>query len=552
MPDVFHTLINHDLEMLKIIAGKWGFSPEATSQADIAREISTRFMDPLEFGKTLEVLPDDCRECLIILSGMGGKLLWSEFLRRYGAIREMGIARRSRETPFETPASVAEVLWYHGLIGKAFLKGEDELQEYAFIPDEIIALLPKGHTPSPGQTVISVDQDTLPVIHLANDRILDHLTSYLAAVRSGRNLEELKNEFKQPTLRECERLLISCGLLDTTANLHPDAVKTFLAEPRAAALCFLFTKWLSSTIYDELRLMPGIITEGIWKNDPLKTRQTLIERINALAGTTWWRIDSFMANIKRTLPYYQRPAGDFESWMIRSEKTGASLRGFEHWDHVDGALIRFLILGPLHWLGFLDLGGTRKGMLPEAFRLSNMANSLIANKPPEGLAIEGGTVTALRNGKITCPREVPRAVRYQLARFCEAGGVNDRGYLYQITADSLKNAANQGLLAEQLTTLLTRHAGGAMPASLVTALQRWAMHGTQLSLKQTILLRVTSPEILIEIRNSPVGRFLGEPLNPTTVILPATAVEKIIPRLMELGYLCEWDEGLLSVLPDKE
>ena len=298
--------------------------------------------------------------------------------------------------------------------------------------------------------------------------------------------------------------------------------------------------------------MPGIITEGIWKNDPLKTRQTLIERINALAGTTWWRIDSFMANIKRTLPYYQRPAGDFESWMIRSEKTGASLRGFEHWDHVDGALIRFLILGPLHWLGFLDLGGTRKGMLPEAFRLSNMANSLIANKPPEGLAIEGGTVTALRNGKITCPREVPRAVRYQLARFCEAGGVNDRGYLYQITADSLKNAANQGLLAEQLTTLLTRHAGGAMPASLVTALQRWAMHGTQLSLKQTILLRVTSPEILIEMRNSPVGRFLGEPLNPTTVILPATAVEKIIPRLMELGYLCEWDEGLLSVLPDKE
>jgi len=353
-------------------------------------------------------------------------------------------------------------------------------------------------------------------------------------------------------LQECGILLICCGLLDSTAHLHPDAIKTFLAEPRSDALCFLFKNWFSSTIFNELRLMPGIIPEGIWKNDPLKTRQVLMERIMLLDGSTWWRIDSFTANIKRTLPFYQRPAGDFESWMIRSEKTGTSLRGFEHWDQVDGALIRYLIQGPLHWLGFLDLGSTRKGVLPEAFRLSHMANNLMANKPPEGLVIEGGSITALRNGKITCPRDVPRAVRYQLARFCETGGVNDRGYLYQITASSLKNASNQGLQAEQLSTLLTRHAGGAMPVSLVTALQRWTTNGSQASLKQVVLLRVTSLEILTEIRNSPIGRFLGEPLNPTTVILPATAVEKIIPRLMELGYICEQDEGLLSVHPVKE
>jgi hypothetical protein len=552
MPDVFHTLINLDLEMLKIIAGKWGFYPEAIDQAEIARELTARFLDPLEFRRTLEVLPVESRDCLIVLSGMGGRLLWSEFLRRYGSIREMGIARRSRETPFETPASVAEVLWYHGLIGKAFLKGEDELLEYAYMPDEIIKLLPEGQTPIPGLMVSAAEQSMLPVIHPANDRILDHLTSYLATVRSGRNLEELKNEFKQPSLRECEQLLICCGLIDTASKLFPDKVKTFLAEPRNNALCLLFTNWYQSRIFNELRLMPGIITEGIWKNDPLKTRQALIEKIMALDGSTWWRIDSFIANIKRTLPYYQRPAGDFESWMIRSEKSGASLRGFEHWDQVDGTLIRYLIQGPLHWLGFLDLGGARKGMSPEAFRLSPMAINLISNKAPESLVIESGSITVLRSGKITCPREVPRVVRYQLARFCEASGVNDKGYLYQITAASLKNATDQGLQAEQLSSLLARHAGGSLPASLVTALQHWTTNGSQASLKPVVLLRVTSPEIMIEIRNSPIGRFLGEPLNPTTVILPSSAVEKIIPRLMELGYICEQDGTLLSIHPDKE
>ncbi len=552
MPDVFHTLLNYDPEMLKIIAGKWGFSPLTTEQADIAREMTERFLDPLEFERMLEVLPADSRECLSDLARLGGRLLWSEFLRRYGAIREMGIARRNREAPYESPANRAEELWYHGLIGKAFLKGKDGLQEYAYLPDEILKFLSEGQLSPPGFSVAAFEQDTLAVIHPASDRILDHLTSYLAAKRSGRNLEGVINEFKQPSLRECEQLLICCDLLNANGDPFPDAIKNFLAKSRGNSLCFLFARWFSSKVFNELWLMPGIIPEGTWMNDPIGAREALVERIVGLDGSTWWRIDSFMASIKQTLPYYQRPAGDFESWMIRSAQTGASLRGFEYWDQVDGALIRYLILGPLHWLGVLDLGSTRKGAAPEAFRLSRMAGSLTANKPPEDLAAENGSITVLRNGKISCPRNVQRAVRYQLARFCEADGVNDRGYLYKLTAGSLKNAMSQGLLAEQLSSLLARHAGGAMPASLASALQRWAANGAQTSLEQVVLLRVTSPDILTEIRKSPIGRFLGEQLNPTTVILPATAVEKIIPRLMELGYICEQENGLLSVHADQE
>jgi hypothetical protein len=552
MPDLLHTLITHDLDMLKIIAGKWGLPLRNTKQADAAKELASGILAPGEMERIMEEMPGEAHECVLYLSGTGGKLLWSDFVRRFGAIREMGIARRNREAPYITPASAAETLWYDGIVGRAFLKVNDELQEFAYIPEDLLDMIPKDHIDISGRPVASLDQNRLHLIRNADDRILDHLTSYLAVIRSGRNPQVLTSEFKQPSLVECAQLLSCSNLLDVYGNPHPDAVKNFLAKTRGEALSLLFTKWRSSSSYNDLRLVPGLVLEGLWKNDPLKTRQILMERILGLNKTTWWEIDSFIAQVKLMSPDFQRPAGDFDSWMIRSEKTGSNLSGFEHWDQVDGALIRYMIGGPLHWLGFVDLGAPGSSSPPEAFRFSRMADRLTRDQPPDGLAIEAGHITALRNGKLTCPRIVPRAVRYQLARFCDHAGVNDKGYLYQITSKSLKQATDQGLLTDHLITLLTRHSGGALPASLLTALQRWAKDGTQASLKRIVILRVANSEMLMEIRRSPIGRFLGEVMNSTTVLVPATAAEKIIPRLMELGYLCELDEGMLSVQSDKE
>ena len=51
------------------------------------------------------------------------------------------------------------------------------------------------------------------------------------------------------------------------------------------------------------------------------------------------------------------------------EASGEYLRGFEHWDEVDGRLIRYIITGPLHWLGVLDLARPEAEQEVTAFRL---------------------------------------------------------------------------------------------------------------------------------------------------------------------------------------
>ena len=84
-----------------------------------------------------------------------------------------------------------------------------------------------------------------------------------------------------------------------------------------------------------------------------------------------------MTAVHQQQPDFQRPAGDYDSWFLRDQQSGEFLRGFEHWDEVDGALLRYLICGPLHWLGGVDRPARQR-------------------RPPGGISLDrlGGRFTA--------------------------------------------------------------------------------------------------------------------------------------------------------------
>jgi hypothetical protein len=73
----------------------------------------------------------------------------------------------------------------------------------------------------------------------------------------------------------------------------------------------------------------------------------------------------------------------------------------------------------------------------------------------------------------------------------------------------------------------------------VKALKRWDDNGTEARAETQVVLRVSRPEVLEELRKSKAARFLGEPLGPTTVIIKAGAQSKVMAALAELGLLAE-------------
>jgi hypothetical protein len=54
-----------------------------------------------------------------------------------------------------------------------------------------------------------------------------------------------------------------------------------------------------------------------------------------------------------------------------------------------------------------------------------------------------------------------------------------------------------------------------------------------------VVLKVSKPEILEELRKSKAARFLGEILGPTTVVVKDGAQSKVLAALTELGLLAE-------------
>ena len=67
--------------------------------------------------------------------------------------------------------------------------------------------------------------------------------------------------------------------------------------------------------------------------------------------------------------------------------------------------------------------------------------------------------------------------------------------------------------------MLVKHAAAGIPPVLVKALKRWDANGTEARAEMQVILRVSRPEVLEELRKSKAARFLGEPLGPTTVII---------------------------------
>ena len=151
-------------------------------------------------------------------------------------------------------------------------------------------------------------------------------------------------------------------------------MRKFLEAPRADALKMLVEAWQESEMFNELRLMPGIICEGEWKNQPLVTRKFLLNFLDAIPQNKWWNLNAFVNDIKENYPDFQRPAGDYDSWVMKREADGQYLRSFESWDEVDGAVIQFFITDILYWLGLVELASPEEGKEITAFRISGIGN----------------------------------------------------------------------------------------------------------------------------------------------------------------------------------
>ena len=511
MQTLAQTLQDHDRGHLKVIADLWQLDLPNDPQPITIKVLSSAMLD--RTPEILETLPGGARRALDRLMLGGGRVPMESLVRQFGPLREMGPGKRDRVEPWKEPASPLEMLWYRGLLSKAFADSDGGPQEYGFIPDDLMGKMPKAIEP---QTL------TLGKPSLTPRRILqssgfavDDATTILAAHRRDAKLDPLEFVQQPESLALIEALLQESEILG-----HPEQIGAFLQLTRTQALEQLREAWQGSSNWNDLSQTSGISSPaGEWPNDPRSGRKAAFDLIRTAPADTWWSVAEFVDAVHEADPGFMRPPGGFESWYLQSEDEKSSLHGFEAWEQVEGQYLRYLITGPMLWLGMSEV--SQDG---SAFQLTQSDS-----QSKEGMA------KAWPDGRIRVARQADRALRYQIARLCDWEQMDGGAYHYRLTARSLQAAEGRGLTATHAHQILAEIPA---PEGVLKALKRWEQAGMEAEVGQQTLLQVEDEQVLALLMKEPsTGRYLGEQLGPRSVVVDPDMWKKLQEAAFRLGLL---------------
>ena len=544
MPDLKTLLASYDLAFLRDIAELWGIELQAAERRTILVELATEMTSKQLFDEVFASLPPTAAGALTELGGHGGTMAWQVFERAYGELRPMGPARRKREKPHRFPQNTAEKLWYLGLVGRAALREDQNLSEFAFIPGEFLAWLPESsETEVEGTSLRQLPawSGSKVTAHPARrDQILDDLCTLFAALRM-----ELLEQLPRLSGKEAGYWLLlqtlgkTLNLLDEKQQPNENA-RVFLEKPRGEALKWLAQSWAQSPDFDELRLIPQLRCEGSWHHNAITPRRSILDHLGALPTETWFRVQDLVDDIHEHQPDFLRSGADYNTWIISSADPDARLlHGFEHWQDVEGQYIQFLIAELLPDLGLTQTGQLIEQPESQVFQLTPWLVKLLRSDTTLELPEEDQPVLVGGDGKLEMTPLVPRIARYQLSRFTEWRKLHVDRLLFQLTPASLQAAAEQGLELKHLRALLRKYGKPGIPPALQKALTRWESHGLEARIEPLMVLRLAEPELLEKLRESKASGCLGEVLGPAAVLVKPGCGPRVRAALRELGILTD-------------
>jgi hypothetical protein len=260
---------------------------------------------------------------------------------------------------------------------------------------------------------------------------------------------------------------------DGRVHLTGNRVHRFLEQTRADQRHALWEGWISSPEWNDLCRVPTLecVETGMAFNDPVQTRAAILRLLGKLHSGVWYSQADVIAAIRALEPDFQRPTGNYDTWYIRDNNTQEFLKGFDQWDAVEGALIRFLFQGPLYWLGALDLAEPSAGDDLQ-ISLSQWGARWLGLEVPQPHEASRHFITVGEDFTVSLTLDASLAERFRVERFAQWQASYPK-YVYQINQRSLKRAAEEGITGDRILAFLQPRTR-KLPEKVASALQRHA------------------------------------------------------------------------------
>jgi len=539
MKNLFATLTDYDPGMLPTLCEVWGIDSKSLKDEDMVVQLTEKMKDSAATEAVWNKLTEPMQAALQLLASSNSYRIKSgQFGRFYGEIRKMGRAQINKEKPHQQTDNIADALYYRGLIGEGFDKVDDDLISFVYIPTDLVPALPLHKTAYeniededefPEEELPSLEEIQEPDnVVSANTSIIDDMTTLLAYLQAYEgdvdddgftddSAERILRHFLHPNDIRLSFILgigVSANLITTQdGKAYPrrTEVRTWLNASRAEQTRQLAQAWLGSKYYRDMWHVPGLHPDDDsgWSYDAVGARNSVMGLFTELVPEQGWiSVNALIDMIKEIEPDFQRPNGDYDSWYIRND-AGDFLNGFESWYAVEGALIEYYMVGPMHWLGLLDIG-------EDAIRMTAYGRAFLQIADWPQIKDEDFSIEVREDGVLLASRRVNRFDRFQLARFTDWLDAGDP-YIYALSADSIQRAGSQGIKPEHIQAFVKRQLGDKpIPNPIVQLLNNWQGGATaSATLETLVVLRTTSPDVMDRIFNNPAyRRYMGARLGP--------------------------------------
>ncbi|MCC7104807.1 MAG: helicase-associated domain-containing protein [Chloroflexi bacterium] len=526
----------------------------ALSRAELVHELAARLTEPGYLGAWLERLDANARTVLRSIVADGGQTRGFVLERR---VRQV----LGSETPERTVRAEIDRLLSTGLVFRGFQAFGPERGEVFVMPEELLPLLPaRVEATADIRPRVSAPERVLacsPVFALfalasfvrrwrlrdarqssnaGQLAALDHETEHLVAELPGRAARE------RWTL--LAHLAVHLGIFtrEDGALDHTEELPGWLGDGDSGHRRLWETYVRAAQWNDLERAGSGKERYAGRVNESLAARAQVLDVLQRLPGVAWLEPEEVVRAVREQAPDFLREGFDVSTSRLLDLLTGEVLAGSSSWDKLEGEVVRYLLSGPLYWLGVVEWGAT--GEAPDRLRVSELVVGLLVGAEAAAVVSPCEPLELRDDRRIVASTQAELAILWQLEPYLV---LEDRGppSVYHLSRLSLARGLEAGGSVQDLHRLLERGAGGALPEAFSGALDRWSTRVGRLRIRPAVLLTSeTAEELDVLLERADLATILKHRIGPRAVSVPAGRAQELADLLERHGHLPELDASL--------
>lgn len=546
-------LYRSEIRFLSVIASYWLRLQSTPNYEELIRMLCERMLDPKALQRFINN-PDneDLAAGIRLLISSQGQAEAEAFEDLMGPFRIAGMDKILREKMWLSPVSVTEKLWYRGIIYRENRIVGDELKDCYILPDDLLnkfsSITQSGaDTPTKSMMPVLTVRPAIPSetanISVQDQKLPDILCLAAALKRDNKPIIIPGIDLSDNYRSFLEMLLRDSGFFADDMDADSEAIRSFMVQNRISAQIRLTDIWRHSSDYSELSEIEELSVSRLPVFDHRVPREHVIRMISSLEPDVWWSINGFLNAVKSSFPGFLRNTFSDDQWRI-IDRDGNDLNGISSWYQLEGAFLRFLILGPFQWLGIVRIAyADKEGTEASAFRLSKNGLFLLLESEKKQVSDEIMAKPNLEqdlpgisiDGTITCSNTVPRYFRYMCARYCDIESFSKHSTVtFRITPSSLAYAAEKGLKCSAFLTMLKRFSKNKIPPALENMLSGADKMDPPAVIYNAVLLTIPDAGIFRELSETTrLEKWILQQINSSTLIIDPKGIGDIRRFLME-------------------